>query len=263
MGALWRDLIGAFTAFINFLYSITGSYGMSIILFTLIVRLLLTPLMVKQQKSMTDMQKIQPEIKKLQEKYKNDKEKLSAETMKLYKDNNVSMFGGCLPLIIQMPILIGLYQVILNPESIAGASKMFLKIFDLSLIPSISGFSNFGEYVKTPYFPLLLVPVVAVITTFFQSKFMTNMQSAVKKKDEEPAKKNAKNPAEPDMANSMNSMTKYMMPLFTGYIAFIVPAGVGLYWIAGGVFQIVQQLLIGEYLKKKDKNKQLTMNDER
>ncbi|MBS7298240.1 MAG: YidC/Oxa1 family membrane protein insertase [Eubacteriales bacterium] len=102
---------------IQFIYNIVQNYGWSIVIFTVVVKLILLPLQIKSQKSMKKQQKIQPIIAQLQNKYANDKEKLQTEMMKVYKENNVSMTGGCLPLLIQFPILIGLYNVIQRPLS--------------------------------------------------------------------------------------------------------------------------------------------------
>lgn len=102
---------------IQFIYNIVQNYGWSIVLFTVVVKLLLLPLQLRSQKSMKKQQKVQPIIAQLQAKYANDKEKLQTEMMKVYKENNVSMTGGCLPLLIQFPILIGLYNVIQRPLS--------------------------------------------------------------------------------------------------------------------------------------------------
>ncbi len=102
---------------IEFIYNLVQNYGVAIILFTFIIKLVLFPLNIRSQKAMRKQQKIQPILAELQKKYANDKEKLNRETMKLYKDNNISMTGGCLPMLIQMPILIGLYQVIQRPLS--------------------------------------------------------------------------------------------------------------------------------------------------
>lgn len=109
---------------IETIYNFVQNYGLAIILFTVVVKLILLPLNIKSQKAMRKQQKIQPIIAKLQEKYKNDQEKLQREMMKVYKDNNVSMMGGCLPMLIQMPILIGLYQVIQRPITfLAGVTE--------------------------------------------------------------------------------------------------------------------------------------------
>lgn len=100
---------------IKFIYDFVQNYGLAIILFTIVIKMILLPLNIKSQKSMRKQQKIQPYIMELQEKYKNDQQKLQQEMMKVYKNNNVSMTGGCLPMLIQFPILIGLYQVIQRP----------------------------------------------------------------------------------------------------------------------------------------------------
>ncbi|MGH2773906.1 MAG: membrane protein insertase YidC [Actinomycetota bacterium] len=99
---------GALAAF----YALIPSFGIAIILLTIAVRILLLPLSIKQTKSMREMQVIQPEVKKIQQKHKNDRQKLNEETMKLYKEHGVNPFGGCLPLLMQMPLFIGLYQVV-------------------------------------------------------------------------------------------------------------------------------------------------------
>lgn len=105
------------------IYNLVSNYGLAIILFTVIIKLILLPLNIKSQKSMKKQQKIQPVLAELQQKYANDQEKLQKEMMKLYKENNVSMTGGCLPMLIQFPILIGLYRVIQRPITyLAGIS---------------------------------------------------------------------------------------------------------------------------------------------
>lgn len=100
---------------ISIIYDLVQNYGLAIIFFTIIVKLILMPLQVKSQKAMRRQQKIQPIILELQKKYANDQQKLQQEMMKVYRENNVSMSGGCLPLLIQMPILIALYSVIRRP----------------------------------------------------------------------------------------------------------------------------------------------------
>ena len=100
---------------IRTIYNLVQNYGLSILLFTVIIKLILMPLQVKSQKAMKKQQKIQPLIAELQKKYANDQQKLQAEMMKVYKENGVSMTGGCLPLLIQFPILLGLYRVIQRP----------------------------------------------------------------------------------------------------------------------------------------------------
>ena len=102
---------------IEHIYNLVSNYGLAIIIFTILIKLILIPLNIHSQKAMKKQQKIQPMMAELQKKYANDQEKLQREMMKIYKENNISMTGGCLPMLIQMPILIGLYQVIQKPLS--------------------------------------------------------------------------------------------------------------------------------------------------
>ncbi|GAB6137144.1 YidC/Oxa1 family membrane protein insertase [Halanaerobaculum tunisiense] len=120
-------------------YSFTGSYGFSIILLTLTVRVILFPLVAKQTRSMKKMQELQPEMEELQEEYSDDKEQLQEETMKLYKKHKVNPASGCLPLLVQMPILIGLFRGLRGWEELVG--QPFLLIPDLS----------------NPYLPLVIL----------------------------------------------------------------------------------------------------------
>lgn len=124
---------------IDFIYRVVKNYGLSIIIFTVLIKLLVLPLNVKSQKAMKKQQKIQPVLAELQKKYANDQQKLQQEMMKLYKDNDVSMMDGCLPMLLQFPILIGLYRVIQAPIkyilhinfSDAGVADKITKIITL------------------------------------------------------------------------------------------------------------------------------------
>jgi YidC/Oxa1 family membrane protein insertase len=109
-----------FSGALSGFYALIPSLGLAIILLTLAVRLLLLPLSIKQTRSMREMQRIQPELKKLQAKYKGNRQKLNEEMMKLYKEHNVNPFGGCLPLLMQFPVLIGLFYVVRTPLKYMG-----------------------------------------------------------------------------------------------------------------------------------------------
>lgn len=111
-----------FAAVLAAFYSVIPSYGLAIILMTVAVRVVLLPLSIKQTKSMRGMQRIQPEVKKLQQKHKGDRQKLNEEMMKLYKEHGVNPFGGCLPLLLQLPVFIALYRVLLQPLEYLGHS---------------------------------------------------------------------------------------------------------------------------------------------
>ncbi len=118
---------------IRIIYEAVQNYGLAIILFTIIIKLILLPLQIKSQKAMKKQQKIQPVIAELQKKYANDQQKLQTEMMKIYKENNISMTGGCLPLLIQFPILYALYRVIQRPLTYI----MGINFMDESVIASI------------------------------------------------------------------------------------------------------------------------------
>jgi YidC/Oxa1 family membrane protein insertase len=197
------------------------SYVLSVLLLTLIIRLLILPLNIKSMKSTAKMQEIQPELKKIQTKYKNNPEKLQQETVKLYKENNVSMTGGCLPMIIQMPILFALYGAFMKITAVEGQS--FLWIVDLSK--------------KDPSF---ILPVLAAALTYLSTVYSTKANSASA----------SQAPGTPNMG-SMN----IAMSVMIGVSAINFRSLLVLYWIMGSVIQIIQTYVIVT-LPKKRKEKQ-------
>src|SRR3954447_12964959 len=114
-GSIFDPVYNFFGAILAFIYGIIPNLGVSIILLTVLVMLVMFPLTAKQAKSMMAMQRAQPEIKKLQAKYKNDKAKLNEEMMKYYQENKINPLAGCLPLLIQMPIFLALFRVMREP----------------------------------------------------------------------------------------------------------------------------------------------------
>ena len=239
----------AFEWVIMSIYNLVNNYGVAIILFTILVKLLLLPLNIKSQKAMKKQQKIQPLLAELQKKYANDQQKLQQETMKLYKENNVSMMGGCLPLLIQMPILIALYRAIQRMMGREGINYMFLGL-DLSKAPN-EIFARYGEehalagqymYLSDPIknlsvILLILIPIIAIVSSVLQSKISMKLSGQDKNKNEQ--------------AQSTNAMMMWMMPLMTGFFTYSLAAGIGLYWIISGIVQIVQQLALNYYFDKK------------
>lgn len=200
------------------LYNLIGNYGVSIIVFTIIVKLLLLPLNIKQTKSMKDMQRLQPELQKLNKKYKNNQEKLNEETLKLYKVYKVNPAAGCLPLLLQFPILIGLYGTLRAPET---------WVFSSSMIDSVNMSFLWIDNLNTPD-PIYVLPVLAALFTFISQKF-TMANSSM-------------NPDDPN-AKTQKVML-YMMPIMIGYISIKMPAGVALYWVVQNVFTFFQQFIM-------------------
>lgn len=270
------DICGIFGNLLNFLYELLGeNYGLALIGFTLIVNLILLPLTLKQQKSTAMMQAIQPELTRLQNKYKNDKEKLNTEMMKLYQKNNINPMGGCLPLLIQLPIIFLLYQVIIKPLSymrgltgeqiatlreLVGAGKNVMEV-DLASKAAALGdkmpdfftpinFDFFGlDLGAAPNFSqpsaLWLIPILAGVTTYALS--WLTMKQADAKKTEEQKNKEKENPS----SGQMQTMNK-IMPLITVWFAFSFAAGIGFYWIMNNLFKMIQQVVVNKLLEKED-----------
>lgn len=282
MGSIF-DIINVPLGYLfRFIFLVVQNYGWTLVLFTIITKAILLPLSVKQQKSMSKMQAIQPKIAELQKKYQYDQEKLNQETMKLYQTNKINPMGGCLPLLIQFPLLIGLYNIIRNPltyvvqlgkhglpalnETIEVMKTMGLEVtgkivneipiakfmtehFDalVEKLPSLSGaltmdFNFIGmDLSRTPSLndisPLLLIPVLAGLTTFLTS-WLTQKMSG--------------NKASSDNQNAQTmQMMNYIFPFMTVFFAFSLPAGLGLYWIISNIVQFVQQIILTKIVGKK------------
>ena len=219
-------------------FSVFGIHniGICIILFTIIVYSLMIPLNARQQKSSRLMTKINPEIQAIQEKYKGKKDndsvmKMNAETQAVYTKYGVSPFGGCLPLLISMPIMLALYAVI-NPDNITtyvptlaqDSANMFLGL-DVSQSPT-----QYAKVTKLAY----LIPVLAVVFQFINTKMLQ-------------VKNDNKKSADDSMASSMKMMN-YFMPLMSGFFCLTLSIGVGLYWIAAAIFRIVQAYFINRHV---------------
>lgn len=212
------------------------NYGVSIILFTLIVKTCLLPFYIKQYKSSAEMSAIQPEISRVQKQYAGDKERLNEELMKVYRDHKVNPANGCLPMLIQMPILFTLYYVISQPikymriESQNIVLNMNFFGINLASIPTwkMSHLIS-ANHLNADNVILLLIPILATVTTYMSTKASLN-QTGIGSTD--------------PMQEAMQKNMLLISPIMTGFISFSVPAGMGLYWIVSNVFQLVQQLLL-------------------
>lgn len=243
---MWDTLI--VTPFINvllFIYDIFwNNFGIAIILFTILIRLVTHPLMVKQIKGAQAMQAMQQdeEWKKIQEKYKNDKEKLAQEQMNYYKEKGTSPFASCLPTLIQFPIIIALYQSIIaalaaTPVEVLNLSrKVYPALLDVSnLIPLNSKFlwMDLGqpERLNLPFlsFGIPVLAIVVVISTYVQSKLI------------QPPSSNPK-----DQTAMMGNMMNLYMPFFMGYLALTLASGLSLYFLISNLAGILQYAMLGK-----------------
>lgn len=203
-------------------------FGLAIIALTVIIRIILFPISVKAVNSQKNLQKLQPKIKDLQTKYKNDKEKQAKEILELYKAEKINPFSGLLLAIIQLPILIALYQVFWNglkPQELAGLYAFVLNPGQINTI-----FLHIIDLSK----PNIVFAILAGITQYFQTKMLTPQAGAVK----------GKNKNEPDFSQIMQKQMLYFFPVFTIIILLGLPSALGLYWTASGLFSIVQQYFV-------------------
>jgi len=217
-----------------FLYNIVPGkdFGISIILLTVLLRAILIPLYKKQIESQKKMQELQPKIKALQEKTKNDKEQQTKQLMELYKENKTNPFSGCLPLIVQMVFLIAIYRVLISISSNGlkiDASELYSFVADPGKINQF--FIHLVDLTK----PSIVIAVLAAAAQYFQTKMLMKTQLQPQKNTDD---------GKPDIAQMMSKQMIYLGPLMTLFIGIRFPAGLSLYWLAGTLFMLVQQIMI-------------------
>lgn len=185
------------------------TYGLAIILFTAIIRILLLPINIKQTKSQAKLQEVQPLMQEIQKKYKNDPQKQQAELSKLYKESGANPLGGCLPLLIQMPIFFAMYALIrqLLPELNNLTEKGFT-----FLVPDLTKTNNY------------VLAISSAVISYFSMAIMMP-------KNDNPQAKTA-------------NTTNMVMTVFSGFITLTVPAALGVYWVSNSFFQLAQNLFM-------------------
>ena len=251
---MWDLILNPFVSILAWLYAaLNQDIVLAIVVLTVIIRFLTYPLLAKQQESSRKMQQIQPQLKKLQEKYKNDKEKMSQAQMKLYRENKVNPVGGCFPMVIQFPILIGLYQAIFfalaaTPFQLVDLSERLLIPGLDSLIPLQRMWAPIPQLAEilpaldltlapteNPHYSLLL-PLLVLVTTWAQQKLtmMTTKQKSDKKDDDEEDEK-----PRGGQAQMMQSMTT-IMPIMFGFFSLSFSVGLSIYFVASNLIGIVQ-----------------------
>ena len=205
-------IIWNFVRAIQWLSNIFGhNYGWGIVVFTIIIRIIILPLMFYQMKSMRKTQEIQPKLMALQKKYPGKDpesiQKLNEEQQKLYAEAGINPMAGCLPLLVQMPILLALYQAIWRSPILKNGDFLWMHLGD-----------------KDPYY---IMPILAALFTFLTSKLSIMSQPKVE-----------------GASNIMNNMTLYFMPIMTGFIAINLPSALSLYWVVTNAFSVAQTLLL-------------------
>lgn len=242
---MWDFIINPMTTLLILMYSVLGNnVVLSIIILTVLLRLIMYPIFAQQQNSAKKMQEVQPRLKKIQEKYKDDREKLAQAQMELYKEAGINPFGGCLPMLIQFPIFIALYQAIF----FALAATPF-QLVDLSgrlLIPSLAHLiplqnTWLGMRLTEPPSPplnptyALVMPALVMITTYIQFK-MTSAQTAMPPSDD----------GQPNQAQAMSQSMGTIMPIMFGMISLSLSVGLSIYFIVSNLVGIAQYSPIGK-----------------
>lgn len=257
---MWDTIV--IQPFVNVLLlinSVVNNFGISIILFTILIRLITHPLTVKQFKATQGMQTLQndPRYKKIQEKYKDDKERLSQEQMKLYKELGINPLGSCLPTLIQFPLILGLYQSVVRAMA---ASPFELFRLEQSIYPGFVNPANvlplqnrflwmdLGQPERLMIFGvgIPVLTILVVISTYLQSKLI------------EPPSGGS------DQGAMMTKSMNIYMPLLMGFMAYSLASGLALYFFASNVIGIIQYSILGRtnwgnvlpFLKKKQTSEQ-------
>ena len=270
---------------LNALYTVFNNYGIAIIVFSIILRIILIPITIKQQKSLKKSAELQEEMKEIQRKYKNNPEKLNQETIDLYKREKMSPFAGCFSSIIQLVIILSVFWLVSQPLTYMkridsniindyktqlqqeGNKSGYVEIeiinrfgaqdervnlnmdflgLDLSKVPS----NNLSDW-KVYIIPLLYVisSVISIRLTNSFNKKGKNDKRAITDGSEV---KTQEEPSQLETMEAMNKNMMYMMPLMSVFIAFIAPLGLALYWFISNILIIIEKIIIDTVIKHKE-----------
>ena len=258
---------------LNFLYNLLNNYGLAIIIFSILVKLLLLPLTIKQQKTMEKTTKMQDEMKSLQFKYKNDPEILNKEMMDMYKRENMSPFSGCLSSIVQLLLILAVFYLVRSPLT-------YMKKVDANIIndytnrletktnyPEVQIIKEFGNEDQTVYLNMdflgldlssvpstkytdiktLIIPFLYVISSVISTKMTLKTQNKENIEKEEEQEETSE-----DMMQSTNKSMSYMMPIMAFSISLVAPLGLALYWLMSNILMIVERIFLDKIMSKKE-----------
>ena len=271
--------------FLGFIYGMVSSYGLAILIFTVCIKIIMLPFTIKQQKTLTKSSQFQPKMKELEKKYKNNQQKYQEELMKLYKEEDMNPLSGCLITLIQIPIIISLYQVVRRPltymygisietleriSSVLNLDIVLEKITEqeLAIAQAMNGnmdklgFLSGVEPINFDFFGLdlsqmpvwnqpsilWLIPVLSAVSAFVM------MKSNPSSKSSEPLE---------GMMGSMTKNMNYVMPVISFWIGFQFPLTIGLYWIANNVTTAIQQNILVRFFNKKFAEEQSLLEQEK
>jgi YidC/Oxa1 family membrane protein insertase len=245
---MWESFVNIFLNILLYIYKLVDNFGVAIILFTFVIKLLIYPLMRSQIKSSSAMMEMQksPRYLEMMEKYKDNKEKLAEEQMKLYKEMGVNPTASCLPMLIQLPVIFALYQAVIaaivsTPLGMLDLSKRvhtgFLQVGDIFPINPTFLWMNLGQperlNISGLSFGIPVLAILVVITTVLQTKL--TMQSPT-----------GGTTSAPGSSSMMTGMMNIYMPVLMGFMAYTLASGLSLYFLISNVFTIVQYAVEGK-----------------
>lgn len=276
MIAFFADIFGYI---LNFLYNIFQNYGIAIIIFSILLKLLLLPISIKQQKTTRKTAKLQSKLKEIQFKYKNDQEKMNNETLALYKRENMSPFSGCFSAIVQIILLLAMFYLVSSPltymkkvdsqviEDYKNEIKMEQNNGKNVNYPEISiikekGSTDESVYINMEFLGLdlsnvptanlsnptvYIIPVLYLISSFISVRITNNMINKRNEKEDENKEK-----TEMDAMQNVNRNMMLFMPLISVSVSMVAPLGLALYWLVNSILLIIEKISIDKYLDSKE-----------
>ena len=208
---------------LTWLYDFIGSYGIAVLVLTVIIKLALYPVYAKQIKATMNMSKMQPKINEIQQKYAKDKQLMNEKMAELYKEEGGSMYGGCLPMIVQMLVIMGLFSLFRNPMNYIGSDQRLFAVHE-----SFLWIQDLAQPDKW------ILPIISGVATFIAYYFSQTTQAG----------------ANADQMQVMNKMMKYIFPVMILLMARSYPAGLALYWSGSQIMQIFYNIRFARMKKK-------------
>lgn len=276
---------------LEWIYLLVKNYGLAIIIFSVLVKIVMLPISIRQQKTMKKNEKIQKELKILQIKHKGNPERLNQETMELYKRENVNPFGGCFTIIIQFILLISMFYLVKSPltymqkidnnvieneiveiKKVNGEESISKGYPEMSVIKYLKQNNDTENqmYINMDFLGLdlskvpqenfgdwkvFVIPVLYVISSILSIKLTTNMTNKKKEKKEEKALLTEENKAEMDqeeMAAQMKKSMSLMMPILSVSVSLIAPLGLALYWLINNIIMMIERLMLNKLFSKEE-----------
>ena len=280
---MFSFIANVFGYILEWLYNIVGqNYGVALILFTILLRVVLLPITIKQQQSVKKNSTIQGKIKEIQFKYKNNPEQMNKEIMDLYKKENMSPFSGCISAILQIIIILSVFWLVSKPltymkkidsniidnykNEIVEQDGKISNYYEIEIIQKKASQDeniniNMGflglDLSKVPSqnlsdFKVYIIPVLYIISSIASIRLSTNTNKSTKKNKNALGDGKNNSVEEPDMTEQMTKSMSLITPIMAVSIAFIAPLGLALYWFISNVLMVAERLIINKYVDSKE-----------